>query len=97
MPKAYAIGQFDIHDPASYTQYRANTPATIEKYAGKFLVRGGKVEPLEGQPPAPRIVVVEFPSLEQARAWYSSAEYQQLLPIRQAAAEGSFFFVEGAD
>ena len=97
MPRAYVIGQFDLHDPDAYSAYRAQTPATIEKYGGRFLVRAGHLETLEGDPPLPRIVVLEFPSLVQAKAWYDSEEYQALIPIRQAAAVGHSFLVEGAD
>lgn len=97
MPVAYVIGQFDIHDPEAYGDYRSQTPGTIEKFGGKFLVRAGRLETLEGDAPLPRIVVIEFPSFEQAKAWYESEDYQGLIPIRQAAADGKSFLVEGAD
>ncbi len=97
MARAYVIGQFDIHDPEAYVDYRSQTPATIEKYGGRFLVRAGRLETLEGEAPLPRVVVIEFPSFEQAKAWYESDEYQKLIPIRQAAASGKSFLVEGAE
>ena len=97
MAKAYVVGQFDIHDPDAYVDYRAQTPKTIEKYGGTFLVRAGRLETLEGEPPLPRIVVIEFPSFAQAKAWYESEDYQKLIPIRQRAASGRSFLVEGPE
>ena len=97
MGKGYVIGQFDIHDPEAYAGYRAQTPATIAAHGGRFLVRAGRLETLEGEPPLPRIVVIEFPSFEQAKAWYESEDYQKLIPIRQGAAAGRSFLVEGPD
>ena len=97
MAKAYVIGQFDIHDPDAYAAYRAQTPQTVEAHGGKFLVRAGRLETLEGEPPLPRIVVIEFPSFERAKAWYDSADYQKLIPIRIEASDGRSFLVEGAE
>lgn len=97
MARAYMIGQFDIHDPDTYTEYRSRTPATIEKYGGRFVVRAGRVETLEGEAPLPRVVVIEFPSFERAKEWYESEDYQRLIPIRQSAAAGRSFLVEGAE
>jgi len=95
MSRAYVIGQFDIHDAEAYAAYRAQTPATIERYGGRFVVRAGRFQTLEGEAPYPRIVVIEFPSYAQAKAWYQSPEYQKLIPIRQQAARGRSFVVEG--
>lgn len=97
MPPAYMIGQFDVHDPEAYVAYRSQTPQSIADYGGKFLVRAGRVETLEGEPPLPRIVVIEFPSFDQAKAWYESEGYQKLIPIRRAASTGRSFLVEGAE
>ena len=97
MPRAYVIGQFDVQDPDAYQAYRSQTPGTVERFGGRFLVRAGRVETLEGEAPLPRIVVIEFPSFEQAKAWYDSEDYQKLIPIRQNAATGRSFLVEGPD
>lgn len=97
MPRAYFIGQFDVRDPEAYVAYRAQAPATIEKFGEKFIVRAGRVEQLEGEAPLPRVVVIEFPSFAQAKAWYESAEYKELIPLRKNAAVGRTFFVEGCD
>ena len=97
MAKAYFIGQFEIHDPAGYDVYRSQTAATIAPHGGRFIVRGERVHNFEGEPPLPRVVVIEFPSFDQAKAWYESEAYRQLIPIRQKAAKGRSFLVEGAE
>jgi uncharacterized protein (DUF1330 family) len=94
--KGYVIGEVDVKDPARYEEYRKQVLATIEKYGGRFLVRGGKNEGLEGAPPAGRIVLLEFPSFEQAARWYRSAEYEPLIRMRQSASNGRLILVEGA-
>ena len=95
MPPAYVIAQLTIHDPETYDRYRAQTPAAIERYGGRFVVRGGDPEVLEGENRPGRVVVLEFPSREQAKRFYDSPEYQAILPLRLAAAEGSLLLVEG--
>jgi uncharacterized protein (DUF1330 family) len=79
---AYVIVDAEPTNPEGYREYQRQVPATLEPYGGRFLVRGGEMQTLEGQPPR-RMVVLEFPSLEQANAWYGSAEYQAILPLRQ--------------
>lgn len=96
MPKAYAIGNMDIHDADAYAEYRKHTPGSIAEFGGTFLVRGGELESLEGDAPLPRVVVIEFPSMEKARAWYNSPGYQSIVGIRHGAAVGHLFLVEGA-
>ena len=97
MAKAYFIGQFEIHDPAGYDVYRSQTAATIAAHSGRFIVRGGRVQNFEGEAPLSRVVVIEFPSFDQAKAWYESDAYRKLIPIRQKAAKGRSFLVEGAE
>jgi uncharacterized protein (DUF1330 family) len=92
---AYLIGEIDVTDPEGYAPYRAQTPDVIAAYGGRFLVRGGAVEPREGTPPAGRVVVIEFPDMATARRFYDSAEYQAILPLRLAASRGRLFLVEG--
>ena len=60
MAKAYFIGQFEIHDPAGYDVYRSQTAATIAAHGGRFIARGGRVHNFEGEPPLPRVVVIEL-------------------------------------
>ena len=93
---AYVIGEIEVTDLAVYDDYRRQVPATIAKYGGKFAVRGGKCEPLEGGWSPKRLVVVEFPSLEQALKWYRSPEYAPLIALRQRASRGKLVAVEGA-
>jgi uncharacterized protein (DUF1330 family) len=91
----YLIGEVEILDPALYQQYAQGVPATIAQYGGRYLVRGGAVDPKEGGWQPQRLVVLEFPSLEQARRWYASPEYAPLLAIRQKAARSRILLVDG--
>lgn len=94
--KGYVIGEIEVTDQKPYDEYRGQVLATIAKYDGRFLVRGGKLEPLEGGWAPKRVVVLEFPSFEQARKWYHSAEYAPLITLRQKGAKGRLILVEGA-
>jgi len=93
---AYIIADIQVTDPAGYDQYRPLAAASIARSGGRFVVRGGKVDLLEGAPEPERIVVIEFPDADTARRWYSSEEYQKALKIRQSASRGRVFLVEGA-
>jgi uncharacterized protein (DUF1330 family) len=92
---AYFIVEIDIADSAGFEDYRKRVPATIERYGGRYLVRGGPLETIEGTWTPKRVVVLEFPSLDQARRWYHSEEYRELKAIRQRTARGSIVLVEG--
>jgi uncharacterized protein (DUF1330 family) len=92
---AFVIAEIDITDPAAYEDYRRQVPDVIARYGGKYIVRGGKVEALEGGWSPKRIAVVEFPSMEQALKFYRSPEYAPLLRIRQKASRGKLVIVEG--
>ena len=91
---AYVIGDIEVTDPAGYEEYRKQVLAVVTKYGGKFVVRGGKAEAFEGAAPK-RIVVLEFPSLEQAQGWYHCADYAPLIKMRQKASRGRLIVVEG--
>lgn len=93
---AYVIADLQVTDPAAYEPYRPLAAASIARFGGRFVVRGGKAGLLEGGPPPERIVVIEFPDAETARRWYDSDEYQSALKIRQAASHGRLILVEGA-
>jgi len=93
--KGYVIALVDVKDPEGYAVYSKQVPATIEKYGGRYLVRGGKTEVREGEWPGPRTVILEFPSLARALEWYESPEYKPLRPIRQANSTAHFAFFEG--
>jgi uncharacterized protein (DUF1330 family) len=92
---AYVVVQVDVKDPARYADYRNMVPPTLSKYGGRFIVRGGKTETLEGDWAPKRFVVVEFPSLEQAKAWWASPEYAEAKALRQATSETQMIVVEG--
>ncbi len=94
---AYFVAQIVLHDAETYAKYTAQTPGIVADYGGRFIVRGGRWESLEGAEPGPRVVLIGFPSFEQAQAWYNSDAYQAILPLRQAASTGSAFLVEGAN
>ena len=93
---AYVIGEVDVMDPAAYEDYRKQVGAVITKYGGRFIARGGKVETLEGGWSPKRLVLLEFPSMEQALKWYRSPEYAPLIKLRQKASRGKLVALEGA-
>ena len=93
---AYIIADIQVSDPVAYDDYRPLAAASIARFGGRFIVRGGKVDLLEGEPQPERIVVIEFPDVDTARRWYQSEEYQTALKIRQAASSGRVLLVEGA-
>jgi uncharacterized protein (DUF1330 family) len=80
---AYVIVEINITDPAGYEEYRRLGPPTVAPYGGKFVVRGGKVEVLEGEWEPKRLVVLEFESVDRAKQWWSSQEYSIPKQIRQ--------------
>jgi len=92
---AYLVVEVEVHDPARYEDYKAMVPPSLEAYGGRFLVRGGKVETLEGDWAPQRFVMVQFPSLEQARAWWASEGYADAKALRQATATTQMIVVEG--
>jgi len=92
---AYIVVQVDVKDPTRYADYRAMVPPTLAKYGGRFIVRGGKTETLEGDWVPKRFVVVEFPNVEQAKAWWASPEYAEAKALRQATSETQMIVVDG--
>lgn len=94
--KAYVIVDVRITDPEKYDAYKKLTPRSLVPFEGKFIVRGGETEPLEGSWKPGRIVILEFPSLEKARAWWSSEGYAPAKALRQSASETDMILVEGA-
>ena len=92
---AYVIGEIEVTDPAAYEEYRRQVMAVVTKYGGKFIVRGGATEVLEGRLAPQRIVIIEFESLERAKAWWDSPEYRPLRALRQRASDGDLMLVAG--
>jgi uncharacterized protein (DUF1330 family) len=93
---AYILAEIQVTDAAAYEPYRPLAAASIARFGGRFLVRGGKADLLEGVPEPERMVVIEFPDADTARRWYNSTEYQAALKIRHAASRGRVILVEGA-
>jgi uncharacterized protein (DUF1330 family) len=94
---AYVIAEIEVTDPAGYEEYKAMVPAVLARYGGRYLARGGEVACLEGAAPPGRVVVLEFPSLAQAKAWWASAEYAPARAIRQRTAKSRLVAVAGLD
>jgi len=94
---AYVIYEGQVHDPALYEIYKAEAQETIRAAGGRYIARGGKTVPLEGEGPAERTVVVEFPDLASALAWYHGEAYSAARARRQGAATARMWVVEGLD
>lgn len=93
---AYLIATIEVTDWEQYQQYTRASSQAVAQYGGRFIVRGGDKITLEGPEETRRIVVIEFPSLEQIKTYYDSKEYQEAKQLRQGAATGSFVAVQGA-
>jgi uncharacterized protein (DUF1330 family) len=100
MAKAYVVAEITVTDPQAYEEYRKLVLPTVLAFDGQFLVRGGARIQCEGVDDAHhdqmRTVILGFPSLSQARAWYDSPAYKEAKALRQAASQGRLFIVEGA-
>ena len=92
---AYVVVQITIHDPVAYERYKELAPPSIGAYGGRYLVRGAHTTTLEGSWRPPRFVILEFPSADRARAWWSSPEYAPAKALRQASAHTEMLLVEG--
>ena len=94
---AYLIVRANVTDMAQYQKYMKLTPAILEKYGGRFIVRGGEKITLEGPEITERMVMIKFDSVDAARRMYHSDEYQAAVKVRQGAAEASFIVMEGLE
>lgn len=92
---AYVLAEVEITNPEGYKEYTAHVPATITQYGGRFLTRGGFTETLEGDWPKVRRVIIEFPSMEAARKWWDSPEYEKPKLMRRANSNGRLLLLEG--
>lgn len=97
MTKAYVIGNITITNTEGYAQYSARVPSVVAAFGGHYRVRGGIATTLDGQASDARHVVIEFPSREQAQAWYDSVDYQLILPLRLNNSAGNVALVDGMD
>ena len=92
---AYVLVEVEVLDAERYETYKRMVPPSLAAYGGRFLVRGGEAETLEGDWAPGRIVVVEFPSVERAKEWWGSQEYAEAKALRQATARTRMIVVEG--
>jgi uncharacterized protein (DUF1330 family) len=92
---AYVVVDIAVHDPKGYEEYKRLAPPAVAAYGGKYLVRGGKVEVLEGDWTPSRLVILEFPELEQARKWLNSVEYRPARSLRHKTAVTKMIVAEG--
>ena len=94
---AYVIAHIRVHDPVRYEDYKKQAQASIIAHGGKYVARGGKVEVLEGEWKPERLVLLEFPSMDAARRWWTSESYARAKVIRQATSVGEIVLLEGLD
>ncbi len=92
---AYVVFQENVFDQAAFEAYKAQSPSSIEKFGGRFLVRGGPMETLEGSFGFERVVIIEFPDGDAARAWHKSDDYAAAKALRQRISEGEAVLLEG--
>jgi uncharacterized protein (DUF1330 family) len=92
---AYILAMIEVTDPKQYAEYTKRTPGAIAQFGGKFIVRGGHVETLEGEKEGRRVVVIEFPTKEAARGFYHCEAYKEAREIRKHAAKARFLLLEG--
>jgi uncharacterized protein (DUF1330 family) len=92
---AYVVVEVEVRDKERYETYKRMVPPTLTPYGGRFIVRGGEAEALEGEWSPKRVVIVEFPSVERAKAWWSSEEYAEAKALRQATAHSRMIVVAG--
>lgn len=97
MPKGYLVGHINVTDLETYKTYQAQVPDIIKAAGGRYLIRGGDSEAVEGEMPGARTVVLEFDTLSQAKAFYHSEAYAKIIGIRHEAASGSMVLVEGIE
>ncbi len=92
---AYVVADIDVRDPAAYDAYKRGVQATVDKFGGRFLVRGGEATCVEGDWSPRRLIVLEFPDMARLEAWYASPEYKPLLDLRLGASTGNLIKVAG--
>lgn len=92
---AYVIVDIEVTDPEGYKEYVRLAPPTLVPYGGRYIARGGATETLEGEWHAKRLVILEFPSMEQAKAWLHSPEYAPVRALRHQYAKTNMVVVEG--
>jgi uncharacterized protein (DUF1330 family) len=94
---AYVIVEIDVIDPVEYEEYKRQAAATVHQYGGKYIVRGGKTEVLEGDWQPKRIVILQFDSMDRAKQWLTCEEYREPRKLRHRTAKTRMILVEGFD
>jgi uncharacterized protein (DUF1330 family) len=94
-PPGYVVAEVEVTDPTALQKYAAQAPQIVASHGGHYVVRGGDVQALEGEPPKGYFVVIGFDSVKKAREWYDSPEYSAIRSIRQGATKSRLFIVEG--
>lgn len=92
---AYVVVEIAVEDPETYERYKQLAPPLIALYGGRYIARGGATETLEGSWVPKRLVILEFPNAERARAWWGSTEYAEAKRLRQASASTEMVLIEG--
>jgi len=94
---AYVIVEIEVTDPVGYEEYKKQAAATVHKYGGKYIVRGGKTAVLEGNWKPKRIVILEFPTIDRAKEWLNCSEYAEPRKLRHKTAKTNMLVIEGFD
>jgi uncharacterized protein (DUF1330 family) len=92
---AYVVVEVEVKDATRYEQYKGMAPGSIAQYGGRYIARGGETETLEGDWTPKRLVILEFPSVAEAKAWWDSPEYASAKALRHATAESKMVVIEG--
>ena len=92
---AYVVANVRVQDPGAYERYKQMVPATVARFGGRYLARGGRAQVLEGDLESGRVIVLEFPSYEDAQRWYCSPEYAAAKQLRHGCALSDMVIVEG--
>jgi uncharacterized protein (DUF1330 family) len=92
---AYIVVQVTVKDPETYERYKHLAPESIALYGGRYLARGGALETLEGDWRPKRLVILEFPNMDQARAWWNSPEYAEAKALRQSCTDTQMVLLDG--
>ena len=92
---AYALIEIEVTDPENYARYREMAPAIVAAFGGKYLMRGGATETVEGTWQPKRLVILEFPSMESLHAFYNAPEYQEAKALRQRSTKSTMVLCEG--
>jgi uncharacterized protein (DUF1330 family) len=91
----YVVAEVEVNDTATFAKYAAAVPGTLAPFNGKYMVRAGKITPVEGDAPKQRYIVIAFDSVEKAQAWEDSPAYEAIKPMRHASAKSRIFIAEG--